>query len=628
MRRSRHAIVSLVTLALLGALLAPAPARAEPLVRIANGFTPHPYVSEVIKVKMDRVYMSDAGFSKCGNYFTTKEPAFTFELTEKFTDLNLYFTTPSVVVVFPNGAYACSNQGNFLFPEWPAGTYKVFYHSSAIGASSPVRIEQPQRIKREVFEAFGKTPQIVFDESATTNPQFVELPPTPGAMARELEFGCAKTGTTTVRPLARIEVKTQGLYRLVVPGAPLMVASPTGCVQEESYRRNNTMYNTQYSLAPGSYSLWTHVEEEPRTLTLQAGDDQRPLLFGEAEVKELGGLAEPMLISGTTRPGERWPSRRNACTGRSVARAPDFYFQTTEPLPQVELSLFRNREKVAFRLYGPMDSVKPYSQMICDETRRTFGTLDGKYAVWLAAAPKAEASSYDLLVMRKDLKVDPMQTLKPIPETLETIGERVVSDHYPFFGRMSHAYLFPKAPDRLFVYAAAAFPSGEQKVLAGEPLLVLGDRNGKLQLARYDGAEVQATPDQLVVEKPAKLALPRKPAFQPAKDYDGAWKLVGPPDQKIVDRMNAVANKYHACVGSWMRKNDPTWGKDYELVYVSGRHAGKTMSDRKFEQAAVVCGEAKVIAAEKNFVKQINLAAKSRAARHLQQVRKRFAIRP
>ena len=49
-------------------------------MRLSKGFEPHPFVSEVFKVKVEKVYMSDAGFKRCGNSFTTKAPVFTFQL--------------------------------------------------------------------------------------------------------------------------------------------------------------------------------------------------------------------------------------------------------------------------------------------------------------------------------------------------------------------------------------------------------------------------------------------------------------------------------------------------------------------------------------------------------------------
>lgn len=70
-----------------------------------------------------------------------------------------------------------------------------------------------------------------------------------------------------------------------------------------------------------------------------------------------------------------------------------------------------------------------------------------------------------------------------------------------------------------------------------------------------------------------------------------------------------------------MAKHDPTWGKSYELVNL---RTGRTMSDEKFKVAHRVCGEAKLLAAERKFVAGVNASRKKSASAYLASLKKRF----
>lgn len=610
------------------------PALAGPAqVRLKPGFTPHPYVSELIDREVNaKVYVSDLGFNKCGGHFSTKEPWFTFRIEEPMTDINVMFQNPggdnltNAILVFPNGAYACAKHGNVYSEQWPAGEYKVWFHTSAQKVRAIVRIEQPDRLKKEVFRALSASPNVRFVENPSVNPQFLSIPPAPSAHARVLETRCAR-GTQSVYPLARLTVERKGRFRVRGSRAKVLIESATGCVTDEATRQNNTLYNDEYVLAAGTYTVWASGEpgkDAPHTL-LEVDDLSQPLAFGDpAHVGDLGTLAQPKLLTAKTRAPERWPGRRNACQyGKGAPRAPDFLIKTSEPLQGVRLSLYRNDADLKIRVYGPLEEAKPYEGMVCDVEQMRFITLEGTYAVWVSGGQEAVGTEYHLLALRESAKIDPMKTLLEIPETL-TLDQRVISDHYPFFRNMSYGYLFPRAPERLFVYAAKNLKAGDQVVAAGEPLVVVGVQKDTFDLRRYDGTALRARRTDISTERPAHVVLPTKPSFQPAKTFDDAWRLVTPADKATVDRINAATDKYRACVGGWMAKNDPTWGKSYDLVYLSGPNQGKTLSDLKFDQAAEVCGEPTLIKAQEAFRLKINAAAKQRVTTHLRAVRKRF----
>ncbi|HRE91548.1 MAG TPA: hypothetical protein PK095_20685, partial [Myxococcota bacterium] len=89
-------------------------------------FAPHPFETSV-KLQNGDVSVTDR-FRGCGTSFTTPEPAWTFTLPSRMTDLRVWVDAPAVLVL-PNDRYVCLQGGNAFYNDWPRGTYKVFLFS-------------------------------------------------------------------------------------------------------------------------------------------------------------------------------------------------------------------------------------------------------------------------------------------------------------------------------------------------------------------------------------------------------------------------------------------------------------------------------------------------------------------
>lgn len=154
-----------------------------------------------------------------------------------------------------------------------------------------------------------------------------------------------------------------------------------------------------------------------------------------------------------------------------------------------------------------------------------------------------------------------------------------------------------------------------------EPLLVQHVFQGKAQVVSLTGKELKVRLDLVSTERPAELSLPELPAFKPGKTVDQALGLAGPDEQKRVEAYLEKETAHNACVGTWMAKNDPTWGKSYELVSV---RTGRTMTSIKFKQADAVCGLSKLDKASTAFVAAVNSAQKKLRTSIAPELRKRL----
>jgi hypothetical protein len=191
-------------------------------------------------------------------------------------------------------------------------------------------------------------------------------------------------------------------------------------------------------------------------------------------------------------------------------------------------------------------------------------------------------------------------------------SSRGIAWHFPFWQREGRSTsddrhdtlsLFAAAPAGLFVFLKK--PMGEVQVT--EPLLVQWADKGKAGLVALTGAELSVRLEVVSTEVPAELSFPKPPEFKPAKTVDEAMGLAGPDEQKLVAAYLEKERAHNACVGAWMKKNDPTWGKSYELVNV---RTGRTLSQSLFKKADAVCGLGKLDKASSAFVVAINAAQK------------------
>ena len=125
-------------------------------VKLDPHFKPYPLVTAHVGGPFDGGYLSSLGY-ECGANagYTSKQPAFTFELTEAMPELRIRLEDKqgelahiTSALVGPDGAYVCGdmNSSQFLLAGLTKGTYPLWFTSSAgAGASAPLRFEIPSR---------------------------------------------------------------------------------------------------------------------------------------------------------------------------------------------------------------------------------------------------------------------------------------------------------------------------------------------------------------------------------------------------------------------------------------------------------------------------------------------------
>ncbi len=243
------------------------------------------------------------------------------------------------------------------------------------------------------------------------------------------------------------------------------------------------------------------------------------------------------------------------------------------------------------------------------------GGLPGNHHFYIAFKTRAEVSRL---------------TRTGAPTEKLRLEDRAVSWHFPFWqlesrlnsdDRHDVISLFAAAPAGLFVFL--------KKPMEGtpvtEPLLIQRIVQGHAEVVSLTGKEQRVRLDVLTAERPAELTWPALPAFKAGVTVDDAMGLAGPDEQKLVDAYLAKESEHNGCVGGWMEKNDPTWGKSYELVNV---RTGQTLSSMKFKQAHAVCGWAKLEKASKAFIAAINSSQKKLRASVTSGVKEKLSPSP
>lgn len=596
-------------------------AQGQPLA-LGRGFKPNPIVTQHLSARVDRdTRVYDRGWKQCdpgGGAFTTKEPLLTWEVTEEMTmRIRLETETGDVsgsggVIVFPDRSYVCADgRGEAFMKSWPRGRYALHLYGNAIGVAATVRFEDPTRAQRDLAAATGKLPVVTLGADGALNPRHDEVAATVSIDAGDAGSTCARA-RQRVMPLARVDVARASSWYIASEDAPLFVLTADGqCLDPADAPK----------LAAGTYTLWTIV---PRTgaaarYPLEIDDRAAPIALPTAERREVGALDAPLVIDGKVRAAERWYARDGACRG--AARAPDLYLHAARPIVKASLSLLWSRAPQRVHVMGPLEEQTPSMRPQCGDDRGSgkhdFDVLEGTYAIWIGGEAAAAGTDFHLLVLRDGLAIDPLTTLAPVPAEL-SLAERALTNHYPYFrGGPITAWtpMWTTAPEQLFVYHR----------LTGEPYLVNWSQKDTTSAYRYDGSHVSVDTRLLEAARPARIALPDKPELPTVESLGRAVDLAGAEDKKAIAAHNALDQKFRSCFFAYLRKNDPTFGKDYEVLRISG---GKVVNvgDAIAVAGARKCGEKKLTAAGKNLEKQLAKTRTARYAQHLAAVRKRFGL--
>lgn len=575
-------------------------------------FAPHPFETSV-KLQNGDVSMTER-FRGCGTSFTTDAPAWTFTLPQPMTDLRVWVDAPAVLVL-PNDKYICMQGGVAYYNDWAKGTYKVFLFSSSVGLGAKIRVEMPLRARAEADAALAATPTLSIDPAAPDNPSYHVLTPGPAMRPELAGFGC---GAPHVVALANLEVPIDGPWTVTARGRrQLHIVTGDGrCVGQSDNTR-------AFHLKAGRYAVWGQLSDRDPAVPadapweLELAHDERPLSFSTPPTYELGALDQPLALPSTLTAPSFGPTRRVACAG--VSRYPNYFVKVpTTGLGPISLEPLRSPGSKAPRMivYGPLESMRPYQVWRCDESQRAVLNVPGTFAIFLAS-PEHDGQPVVTVARRLELKPDAMATPLPIPEN-PPLPERAVTWNYPFYGKSSLERFFLTAPDQLFVYLTAPHADAP----AAEPLALIAFGSERSTVSRFDGTRIELPTASLTTTRPTPIILPKSPTkVAPAKDLDEALSLAGPAEKALVDAYDAAESKYRACVQRYMEKNDPSWGKSYELIYVA---SGKNVSDVWFRRADAACDYAGLEARGKRLTADINKSRQKSAIAYFKALQARF----
>ncbi|HTJ41559.1 MAG TPA: hypothetical protein VL463_05660 [Kofleriaceae bacterium] len=566
-----------------------------------------PIVTPIFHAKWDeKTYVTKLA-KKCDpqfNYHTSREPSFTFQVTENVSNLRLRLMLgegyPALIdgfVLRDDGTYFCTDEHRAIYlKDWPAGTYHVYLYGNQT-LEAGVVIDAPVRAKADALAARDAMTPIVLDgtganpRSATNAPSVIVEPAVAG-------FTC-KTGLGEhVTPIGALDVEAAGKY--VVGGGAYVTDRDGHC---------DHVSRDEVELAAGPHTVWATVrgDQLPKSAQVDVRDLSRPLVFDDAPVKELGALDQPLVLDATIRPAVAWRAG-GGCAG--TARTPDFYLSAKTPLAKVTLSALWAPGEPKINLYGPIGEKDAAAQ--CGAPSRSFDVLAGTYAVWISGDAGTNAH---LLARLTDAKLDPLTSFAAPPDDA-SVADRAVKHYYPYFaddgGRDPRPWmaLFEKAPMSMFVYTNE-----------GEPVLVDNDRDFR----RYDGTPLSIDARLLTTTKPASVKLPAEPTVPVIDNLQSAMEVSGPEDQKSLDAWVKRRDAYQACIDAYLEKHDPTWGHGgTELYKIKGNGDVVNVSDEVGRKADAHCGRPAFEKARDALTKQLG---KTRAARYrasLAAVRARF----
>lgn len=572
---------------------------------IADGFAPSPVAIEVDQ-PTDSISAYDKGHKKCGfsQTTTTKAPSVRFNLARPISDLRITITSQAVVEK-DDGSYFCVKNSTLWPKEWAAGEYGIYLYNLR-QLKAKVTFEQPKRIEAQVPRAVAQTPQLQ-QGNLRENPLSASY--TPPAIFERSTSGihCAPG---TMAPLARLKVKHESTWKFTsTRNLVLFNVSRNSCVPA----------GKRTKLGAGSYQLWLKNDLSGKPVEVAIEDKSAAMRFGAAPTFSLKPDASGRLlsiVSGKTTSG-RGPIRVMMGTALKLPTAPSFYLNGNGA-KNISLKMWHKEFSglgMGYYVYGPMETATAETKLRYLDSL-SFARVEGTYAVFVTSQ-QANSASFEGLVFTKGVETEQTVLPRAISSGL-AVKERMLTDHYPFYRPgASVEWYFRNSPIELFVVSTEDVGD----VQAGEPLLVI-HRGQNVEVSRYDGSRHRIRAASLSGNVPLSSSLPAKPPkLEMASDVENALRLGGPSEDGIIEKYLAAERKLNGCVHKWMEKNDPTWGKSYELVNL---RTGRTLSDQKFKRADRVCGLSKVERVGKRLIGKVNRSRKNNAKIYLAFLKKRF----
>lgn len=540
---------------------------------LAVGFAPNPLVIETGSVKYD-TDMGKKGWNECGYKETTEEPAATFELTEAHRDLELRLEGSHGVLVGPTGKIACLDTAVNTFATWPAGTYR--YHPiQADGADKEVSTRlvfiAPERAAKEaVFRL-----ETVIAQGGELNPSLHEVKVGAGPVVRTEHLGiedCTEERKVALlAPVGKLEVKQPSSFTVHLD------------TKQQTYvyvrKADGTCQRGAENLPTGTHEIWASVAEgaeAPTQWNVSLFDREQAYALGEAKTYQVDDPSKPITIR-----AHGHPSEFGASCGAG-ARKPTFYLKAPKRIRRIDFALMFASEPAELAILGPLEKQFGGDLRCKSQGSHELEWMEGTYAVFVGSEKGAEV----VTLLGEDKGLAPLDTVKKAAEN-PSLADREYAAYYPYYGRLDGLpveALFIDAPKQLFVFTKRS----AKGLVANAPLLLVDHGDEESTVVSLDGKHHKLRTSDLATRPNGAVALPTVTPPPVPKDFAWATTIAGPVErQELIAPHEKAKNAFHSCVVSYMKKNDPSWGKDYELVYV---RSGKNVSQVKFAEADRKCG--------------------------------------
>lgn len=579
---------------------------AEPAAPVGQTFTldaatsPNPLVIDVGPVPTPKSSIDQ--YASCRNQSDTRLSAAPVARLVVKAPTKLRMTSRDAgLITIPGNKFRCfehttigQNPPLLVAEEvFEAGSYDLYAMGQGGARATHFEFTIVDRVPSDAAARLAAVPPLEVKVDGTPNPVYRELELGAGYASEHLKLDCARN--REVVPLTRLEVVQSSTWKLAAPERTLYVQGADG-----------KCFVGGGDLPKGSYAVFAEARRDLKStkVALSVVDDERSLSFAAAPHVDLGTLAAPLPVKVTVPAAE---TRAPVLCGAG-AREPSFYVDVKKAGARASLSTLIADDKLTWTVAGPLGSAKRPSGFCQSGGSVGWDKLEpGTYAVWVAGANELAGQTawaqlqgrFDDELARQKARGEALAKLAPVPAQL-ALKDRQIWWHYPWYPRDTTAVeaLFLDAPTQLFVFV----PSEVGELKAGEALLLEDFGAEKSSVLRANGERVQVRTERLVTEKPGTVALPAQwPEVQKPTELKDAYPIASPTDAPKFAKWEAMEAKRYSCVGNWMAKHDPTWGKNYELVNL---RTGETVTDQKFRQAEQACNGGAVTAAAKQLMNE------------------------
>ncbi|MCP4504468.1 MAG: hypothetical protein GY822_31550 [Deltaproteobacteria bacterium] len=379
-------------------------------------------------------------------------------------------------------------------------------------------------------------------------------------------------------PVARIHIESSSVYRFESSNGPLYLRA-----------ENGACFSDAAELDKGTYELYLRRNQSDQTaLDFAFTDEERAFVFAEAPHIKSGALKTPLPFQVVIKRQE-YRVRSMCGTG---SQAPSFYLDVNKPLDKMYLSQLVSNGVLDVTVAGPLGSQKrPYEWCKSGKgawlKKKKKSNIKGTYAIWVSGSSELVGQNAHLSASSrrddrlKNLKAQgmPLTVLHPIAKMLP-LPERQIWWHYPYYNRKTDAVeaLFLAAPAQLFVFLT----DDKDEIKATEPLLLQAYGTKKSVILRANGERHTIRTERLTKEAPKKGSAPQWADLKMPQKVATAQSLALPTDAVSFAKWYDLNDRKEDCIYRYMQKNDPSWGKDYDVI---NSRTGENVSDVHFRRA-------------------------------------------